>query len=450
MSITKLFDISRRSLAEYQKALSVTSHNIANANNPNYSRQRVILGTEKPDVAANFIWGSGMKIDDVQRVRDEITNTQIRSYNQKQTNAEKRSTILSHIESVFGEPSELGLSNLLNKCFNSWDELAVDPASTALRNQVISSSQEVTQKIRNLYEGLNLMKSDIKAEAAENVNLLNSYLKQIQSLNKQIYEQEAIGNHSNDLLDQRDSLIDGLSKLANINVSIDKYQVANISIGGVFAADNPFYTEFKVVEDGTKISIKTEDEAGTLTLNGGMLYALTDSYTNKIPSYLEQIDTFANQLMTRVNEIHSTGYTLEDTTGINFFTSYTQGVFVINEDILENNGNIAISADGSDGNGDLAVQIANLRNEKQATSYTFSESYSNLVTEIANEKSGNDQSSESFQLILMQLEQQKAATSGVSIDEEMVNVLKFQRSYDAAAKLVKTADEMLETILNMV
>ena len=296
MGVNKLFDISRSSLAAYQKALAVTSNNIANANNPNYARQRVVLSTEIPDVRTRVAFGSGVKLEDIVRVKSNITETQIRTYNQSYSFANKQSSILGQVESLLSEPSELGLSNLMSNFFNSWDELSVNPTSVPLRNNVVQTAQQMSTKLENLYSGMNRIKSDLKGESKDLVQKLNGLTEQIRVLNRQVYEGNATGGSSvNDLLDKRDQLVNELSQIANINVSYDEYNVANISIGGVFAVDRIQSTQFTLTEDSGKLKITTEDGAASLTLNGGELFAIAKVYNKQIPDYQKDLDTIASK-----------------------------------------------------------------------------------------------------------------------------------------------------------
>lgn len=453
MGVNKLFDISRTSLSAYQKALAVTSNNIANANNPNYSRQNVVLATEIPDMRTKIAFGSGVRLDDIVRVKNEITETQIRTYNQSYSFADKQSSILGQIESLLSEPSELGLSNLISGFFNSWDELAVNPTSVPLRNNVVQSAQQMATKLENIYSGITRVKSDLKNESSDIVDQLNGLTEQIRVLNRQVHEANATGGSSvNDLLDKRDELINQLSKLANINVSYDEFNVANISIGGVFAVDRIQSTQFKLTETGGKIKITTEDGAASLALNGGELFALSKAYNTQIPSYQNELDLVARAVYEQVNTLHSSGYsnTEPPATGINFFSSYDNGVLKLNSEIVDNVNLISISKDGTSGNNSIALQISKLQDEKLIDGITISEKYSNFVSGLGNDKRVQEQNLESYELVLNQLELQKAEYSGVSVDEEMVNVLKFQRSYDASARLIKVADEILQTLLSMV
>jgi flagellar hook-associated protein 1 FlgK len=452
MSISRIFDLSRRSMAAYQRAMDATAHNIANASNPLYSRQRVVFGTENPQILGGMSWGTGVKIDQLLRVREQLTDSQIRTNNQKFYNNNERSSINGQIEVLLSEPSELGISTLMESFFSSWSELSVTPNSSSLRNDVIRSAEKLASKVNNVYEGLDIIKGDLLNDAKAKVTELNSLLSQVQSLNVQINEATLMGSAPNDLLDSRDAVIDELSKLVNITVSYDSNNAASISVGGVFAADAANSAEFKLTEINGKLSIATKDGSTAANINGGELFAVTDVYSNQIPKHQAKLDSVINTLVESVNNIHVTGYSITNPpgTGVNFFEGYENGVLKINADILDDPNNIAVSSDGTDGNGDIAVLIAGLNGSKVLGGSTLAESYSTLVSEIGNNKLSADQLAESSRLVLQQLETQKASNSGVSIDEEMTNMLMYQRSYDASAKMIRVADEMLQTILSLV
>lgn len=452
MGISRIFDISRRSLASYQKALDVTSHNIANASNPNYSRQQVTFVTETPEVTSGMIWGTGVKIDHVQRAQNQLLEYQLLNNTPGYYSNEKQSELLGQIEQFFSEPTELGMSNLINGFFDSWNELAVTPNSVPLRNNVIYSAQKLASKVDSINDNLDIIKSDIVSEFKNDVDKLNNYLSQIQNLNKKIFEMKSIGTQPNDLLDERDKLIRQLSELANINVSYDSNNVASISIGGVFAVDGNTSMTFEMHNSEGQLSLRAKGNNNTVTLRNGEMYALYDVYSNKIPDYENQMDTMVSTIVAEVNALHSNAYTLEEppVNGVNFFVEGVNGRLIINDEILDDPNKIAVSEDGTSGNGNIALQIADIADKKLINNLSISDAYSSLISGIANQKQTADELAQTEKLVIEQLELQKASYSGVSLDEEMSNVIKFQRSYDASAKMIKVADEMLETILNMV
>jgi flagellar hook-associated protein 1 FlgK len=452
MSLSRIFDIARSSLAAYQGALDVTSHNVANAANENYSRQRVELSTTNPQNLAGLFWGTGVKIDQISRARNQLTDTQIRNNNSTYNDNSKRSEILSQVESLFPEPSDMGISSLINSFFNSWNELAVTPNSPTLRTNVVQAAQKLSSQVQTVYQGLDEIKSSLLEDAKSKVQTLNNLLKQVQTLNTQISASSIAGVENNDLLDQRDAVIDQLSQMTNISVSYNSSNAAIISVGGVFAADQNVSVEFKISSSNDNLILTTSDGSSVANVKGGELYAELDSYSTTISKYQNSLNDVMNTLVNAVNNVHSTGYTNTNPpeTGINFFDSYQNGILKINDKILSDNNNIAVSSDGTGGNGDIALKIADLNGQKLLNGSTIADSYSNLVSNIGNDKVSVDQVANSTQLILQQLQDQKNSYSGVSIDEEMTNVITYQRSYDASAKLITVADQMLQTVLDLV
>jgi flagellar hook-associated protein 1 FlgK len=452
MSVSRVFDIARRSLGVYQNAIYVTSHNISNASNPNYSRQRVIFGTEYAEMNGGFVWGSGVKIDEINRVRDKLNDSQIRLNNQKLAYNQSRSVLLGQLESVFTEPTDLGLASVANEFFNSWSELSVTPNSMALRNNVIQKAEKLSNRINNLREEIDTMKSGILSDFKSKVTSLNSLIAQINDLNQQIIKTSAVGQKPNDLIDKRDQAIDELSKLANISVSYNENDAAMISIGGVFAIDNVNYVQFKITQSNGKLQLSTKDGDTSMSLTGGELFALSETYSNTIPDYMSQLDGIVNAIYEKVNDEHQKGYTIDNPpqTGLKFFESYINGELKINEYILNDPKKIAISSDGTNGNGDIAVAISELQSAQILNGTTISEAYSFLVSNLGSDKLNAVEIAEGSELVSAQLEQQRSSVSGVSIDEEMTNLIAYQRSYDASAKLIQVADEMLETIMEII
>jgi flagellar hook-associated protein 1 FlgK len=399
-----------------------------------------------------FIWGSGVKIDDVNRVRDQLNDSQIRLNNQKLAYNQNRSIMLGQLESVFTEPSDLGLASIANEFFNSWSELSVTPNSMALRDNVIQKAEKLSARVNNIHEEIDTMQSGIISDFKSKVASLNSYLRQVDDLNKQIAKTSTVGQNSNDLMDKRDEVIDELSKLANINVTYNDDNAAMISVGGVFAVDNVNYMQFKIHQKDGKLQVVTEDGNNTMNLTGGELFALSDTYSNTIPNYLNQLNEIVNAIFDKVNNEHQKGFTIDDPpqSGQQFFESYINGELKINEDILNDPKKIAVSSDGTNGNGDIAIAISELQGAQILNGATISEAYSFLVSNIGSDKLNAQETAEGSELVSAQLEQQRSSVSGVSVDEEMTKIIIYQRSYDASAKLIQVADEMLQTILEIV
>ena len=452
MALSRLFDISRRSMVTYQRSMDVASNNIANAGNKDYTRQRAIISTETTQQYAGIVWGSGVKMDDIERVRSSLTESQIISNNQKQSYNERSSILLGQVENVFSEPSELGISNLMGQFFSSWSELSANPTSTALRGNVVYAAQNLSAKVKDINENFEVIKTSIYNEFNDKVREVNNDLSAIQNINRQISEASAIGQNANDLLDKRDLIISDLSKLVNIQVNYQSDQTANISIGGVFAVDKGSYTEFEMSATEGNLDMVVVGGTKKVVLTGGEMGALTDTFSNKIPAYKEKLDSVITQLVTSVNEIHNTGYTVDDPAivGGDFFDSYENGELKIKDSILEDNNKIAVSSDGTSGNGDIGIKLFEIGDSDVLNGSKLVDVYSSLISEVGSHKQNADRMSESGSIVLAQLENQRDSQSAVSVDEEMLNVIKFQKAYEASAKLIRMADEMLDTLMQLV
>ena len=453
MAINKLLNISSSSLSVYQKALTVTSHNIANVNNKNYSRQRALIQPEISDKINGLVIGSGVTIEDISRVKNTLLEKQIISYKKQFGYSNQYKESLSAIEGLYSEPKDLGISTLMNKFFDSWNKLSTDPSSLPKRDEVINSANQLSTKMANVYDGTVRIQKDIYQDAVETVSKVNGLLSNIRNLNEQIYNQVALGATPNDLLDERDKAILDLSEIVNVNVTYGENKVASVSLGSAFGADRGYNNEFKVVEENNKLVIRSTSEGNAkLTLNEGKLAALVDMHNKEIPAQLAKIDTFGKTIMDEINALHSTGYSIHKPpqTGENFFESYGQGVLKINNKILSDSKYIAVSANQTVGNNDIALKISKLKDKGVINGNTFEENYTQMVSDIANKNKLSEQKAKSFELVVRQMNVQKAEYSGVSIDEEMVDILKFQRSFDASARLIKMADELLKTIIQLV
>ena len=307
MSLSRIFDISRRSLATYQKALDVTAHNVANSSNSNFSKTRINLSADTPEINAGFVWGTGVKIDDIQRMRDTFADNQIRANYQKNSDSNRQAQLLGQVEKSFNEPTDQGLASSIAGFFDSWTQLAVNPSSIPLRNNLLNSADLMTSKLRNIHDDFEQIKETTVKDFSTITATLNSDLKDIQVLNQKIYESKVMGSSSSDLEDKRDVLIDDISKIANISVTYDSGGSATISVGGILAVDRSTATQFKAKVDDNNLELYSQNANLSVSLKSGELNALSEVYTKKIPSYQAKLDTIATSIMTSVNELHQKG-----------------------------------------------------------------------------------------------------------------------------------------------
>jgi flagellar hook-associated protein 1 FlgK len=464
MGIGNVFDVAVRAMSAYRQAIDVTSNNISNASNPDYARQKIQMAT----VTAENGRGAGVTISDVQRIKDDLLEVQIRNYQSKSSDANKRSQVLSQIESIISEPSDNGLSNYMTQFFSSWDQLSAQPNSTPLRLNIIQKAQSVSDRFVQILNGMNDIQTTLQTETLNDAATINSLLKDIYGLNQKVAESEMRNIKANELKDQRDALISKLSQLINVSVQNGSNGSVSVNVGGLFGSDLNTYNQFEMKIINGQIQLVSQNDSNSIAMiNSGELYAVTDLYSNKIAKYKSSIENLESVFVSKVNELHMSGNTLvqgaNSKTRIPFFgelngngnvvNSLSNDQLQINPDILNNPANIAASDTvNNDGNGSNAIKIARLldSNLSELNGQTLLDNYSNILNNIGLDKVSNDNTIQSSETILLKLDNQKTSTSGVSLDEEMANVLKFQRSYDAASKMVKVADEMIQTILQMV
>ncbi|HOJ37976.1 MAG TPA: flagellar hook-associated protein FlgK [Ignavibacteriales bacterium] len=461
--LSKVFDIGRRSLLANQYAMNVTSHNLANVNTEGYTRQRVVFTAENPEYKGFLEWGSGVKIQEVTRIKNDLVNSQLLIYNGTYTDANKKSELLSQMESLLSEPSEVGISKLMNTFFNAWADLAANPSLSAYRQNLIQAADKLSNKFKLLNSGYEQLKVDIKYELEEKVKDLNAKLGQVKILNQKIFEARLQGVVANDMQDQRDKLVQEVAKYVNTKASINDKGHVSLSLGGAFGVDEGSSSEFKVVEstDG-KLSIAlVDDDNAKITLKSGELAALVDVYSNIIPKYKQTIDQMANIIVNKVNELHVQGFTLHqpplggknsvnDPNAIKFFEGYINGELKINELILQDDRYITASLTSAPDNGENALRIANIAQSNVISGTTLNDFYSKFIVESGNDATTNLQKVEANKAILQQLQLQRDSYAGVSIDEEMTNMITYQRSYQASARVIKAADELLQSLLSMV
>jgi flagellar hook-associated protein 1 FlgK len=449
-----MLSIARRALQSQQIGMNVTSHNIANAATPGYSRQRAGLSATLPlKNAQGMFIGTGVSVDSIARVRDRFVDNSYRQANGSLGSASMRQGVLSQIETGLHEPGDTGLQAAMNKFFNSFQELSAHPEETGPRTAVLTQATSLVQRFNQLSASFSTQRSNLADDATNKIASVNTLTAQIAQLNQQIVVARGAGNEPSDLMDQRDQAIDQLSRLTNISVSQDSQGVMLVSIGGTLVAGNGTSVSLQSTLAGGNLKITTTNGQDIQT-SGGELGAMVELHNTTIPGYTAQLDTLASSIITRVNAVQSAGYGLgtPPPTGINFFTGTDAANIAVNTQISSNTNNIAASRTGAPGDNQNALALYGIMNERlmEGGTTTVTQYYGRFISTIGSAVSAADGTANGAALVLGQLDAQRDSVSGVSLDEEMTNMIKYQRSFEAAARLVSTTDELFQTILNMV
>jgi flagellar hook-associated protein 1 FlgK len=481
------FNTAVKGLNAQQTALNTTSHNISNANTEGFSRQRVELKADKAyDYSGIGQLGTGVKIEGVVRVVDDFVDYQIRNENSTLGKYTAKSDAMSQLESIFNEPSDTGVNSAMGEMFNAWQELSDNPESQSAKSVVVEKSETFADALKQLASQIDGLRSDTITDIEKNTFDINSTADKLKTLNSQIYNIVIKGESPNDLLDQRDLLLKQLSGLADCTSSFDKYGRVSVSLGGkdITAQDAAYKLStvsgmtdngdgawaVKIAVGGDTSNIKTvsmtADSAESLKAGspvyyeegasepvtaapitsgavGGNLEALSE-----IEARLSDLDSFAKAMAEEVNSVHN-----PDGSGADFFTfSGTEGALNINVNpkITDDESLVATGASSAapSGDGSRALAIANLRSREMANGATLKETYSGIVTKIgiSTEHALNVVANQDA--VMAQLTNRRESVSGVSIDEEVTNLIKYQKSYEANSKVISVLAEMLDTLIN--
>jgi flagellar hook-associated protein 1 len=440
-SVSTFFGIETtlRGLLAQQGALDVTSHNIANANTPGYSRQQAVFSSSDPlqvtdgaKLSTLASLGTGVDIQSYQRIRNQFLDMQYRAQNMVLGQQTATSDALSQVETGLQEPGDNGLSSQLAKFWSAWSDLANNPTSTGAQQALYQQANTLAGTLHGLDSQLTNVANQASAEYTSITQAggdVSQIAGQIASLNTAIKKSVAAGDHPNDLMDKRDQLLDQLSGMAQVSVN----DLGNGSIQVSFGdAANP------LVDDGTVNWPQTLNNAGPPpTTSGGKLQALNDIFKTggTIDSLRADLNNVAGSLATQVNAIHNDG----TPTGVDFFNVTTGSEAA---SIAVNVTASTIRASSPTGAGDIAAQIANLRGT------TTDSLYSAWVTRIGSMSQDSQSKQSTAQALTNSVDSSRQSTSGVSMDEEMTNMVKFQRAYQASARAMSTMDEMLDILIN--
>ncbi len=462
-----------------QRSIQITSHNVANAATPGYSRQKNILVTGQPYSVPNnnrFVSygqvGTGVVAEGIQRFRSSFLDNQIRNETTNFKGWETRYDALQQIEVSLNEPSETGINSMLNEFWASWHNLATTPDNVSARSNVVENAIDLSTTMRDTRRQLTDYQTELDDRVALQVDEINHIATRIADLNGTIREVTALNQQPNDLLDERDQLITQLAEMINVDVSETESGSAMISVGGKLMVMDHMVHEMAVEQDPANSMMNRVVWADTgavvqvqgVPLEGGLSSVAPDRLGGTlggallardiiIPDKVAQLDDVANALVTEVNALHFSAFGLDGANGRNFFDATTTGAnnIDVNSTIKADHSLVGTAAAAnSPGDGSVALAIARLESATVLNSgtTTINDYYRAAITSLGQETQQASVMTTNQELLVDHLSSRQEEISGVSLDEETVQLLQYQRSYQAAARVMTTVDEMLDKIIN--
>ncbi|WP_297712206.1 flagellar hook-associated protein FlgK [Clostridium sp.] len=405
-----------------QVAIQTTSHNISNINTPGYSRQQVkqTASSAYSTPGSNMSFsagqiGTGAQINDVTRVRNTFYDYQFRSESHNYGATSVKYNYYQNIESIFNEPSDTAISSTLNDFFNSWNELAKDPNSSGVKNVVLESANNLAISISNAYDKLDSLGNSLNDQQDAILKDINSKISELKELDKNIKVIQGSGKSPNDLLDQRDSILDELSY---------KIDITNSDVKKLLETANA---------DGRELTLDDFKKLGADKVSGELQGTI--SMQEDIQKYKDSLTTLADTVIKTVND---------KLTGDNLFTNQSGKIISVSQTIKDNPDSITVTADE-------ALKLYNTKNEKLTIGgkdLTINNFYNSIIQEVGQQSAAviRDESNQSK--LLSNIDSSRASVSGVSLDEEMINLIQFQHAYSASAKVLSTIDSLLDVVVN--
>lgn len=565
MSLNSALNIGRNALAVHQAAIQVTTNNIANAGNPDYTRQTAQTSPNgDQQLRPGMFVGTGVNLTSVQRQIDNALLARLRAATADNAGAHTAQAWLTRVESVFNALGTNGLSSQMSEFFNSWSKLAGSPQDLGLRQIVLTNGTNLSRSIQDVRRQLNGLRTDLDQRLEAQASSADDLARRIADLNGRIAVAEGgLSGQANGLRDQRDALIRQLSELMDVTTTTDG-RVVNVFVGSqplvlgtqsrgvqvqqttgaagvettlVFKDDPSVAIPVRGGELGGLLSARSTAMEITQRLdgmtrglifelnkihsagqglvglsrvsgqnpvkdanarldsslaglpfpvsNGSFVVTITDNATGMSTSKLIRVElapgtpvpTSLNDLAAQIadSQISATvaggqltiaaispGHTIsfsQDTSGVlaalginTFFSGTDASNITVNPMLANNPSLLAAAANGSPGDNQAAKAIALLDTQplSSAGGLTLRQVYDTMVSNIGASASAARTVAEGTELVLQTLQAQREALSGVSLDEESINLIKQQRAFQGAARVISTVDELLQTVLNLV
>ncbi len=472
------FETSSRALKAQQRGLDVTSNNIANVNTPGYTRQEAIMAETDPLVNSHGQFGTGVVANGVKQYREEWLDREMRNGLSRQSGYSSDSAIFQQIQSHLQEPGDAGLDSSMSAFYSAVEKLSSSPNDPSMRQSFASAASSLANTFNYVGSGLSSLRTNVYNNLGTNINQVNQLLAGIADINSSLaITRTTDGQMSSTLTDKQNVLLEQLSKLGDVQVSRVN-GIANVSMNGMAVVAN---------DKSMKMQLQQSTNSSTGEVSAGI--ALSDWKGNPVGSYIpvsgelssqmkfynvtlddkdssgsfslaKNINTLANSFATKVNALSQTGYGLNDTgttpPGRLLFTTTDGGPInasniQFNPALISNPDDIpAASMSGEPGNNDIIRQIGQVANDSTTVgNLSASQFYAQTLTTVANIGSEATNGSAVATATVNQVTSQRDAAVGVNMDEETVNMIKYQRAFEAAARMISVTSEMMKTIVNL-
>ncbi len=452
MSISSILDNSKRGVQANKSAIKLTSENIANINTPGYSRRMATFNDMNSKTAKYGTISNSQISEEISRKRNKFVDEQFLTQNPNLAKYSMDTQLFTQMEDIFGEPGDSGISQHLNEFWTAWGDLAADPESEPARMVVVDKAVALEKAFNRVNSELTELKKTIGTNLQGNVTEINNYLHALSDINTEIS-----ANNSDALMDERDKIVTKLSDYFEIQTYEGKHGEITVAAAGQILVSNEEVNEIEVTTENVgnsyslNVGIKNGDN--NIAIQSGEIGSLISVANEYIPDYRQRLDSVATNLSAEVNKIHQNGYNLNNESGNNFFKQNinSAGSFAVNP-LIEKNPYLVATSDqlGESANSNIARRINDIQNQSTLNGVSVNDYYSGIATDIGSRVKKSEELLSSQEKIIMTIQNQQDSESGVSLDEELVNLSSYQQAYQASAKVIGTVQELVSSILALV
>ena len=459
--LTQLLNVARDALTAQSYALNVTGQNISNASTPGYVRRVALLETQNLGTQS----GGGVVAAGLQRVTNDFIERREYQATGASSAATTRDQTLTSVEALFNDGGGTGLGSALNNVFSSFSALAANPNDTTTRANVLAAAGAFADRANATGNAISQTQIDLKQQAQDTVDQVNQRAQEIAKLDMQIAQATMQGDDASDLKDQRTAKILNMSGLINTHTFTDGSGNTVVQVAGTTIVDGTHAGSLSLDmhADGSLKLLANQSGGGgseiTQFLTGGKLGGIKEVRDTDLFDVSSKLNQLVFDVATAINTQHAAGVGADGGTGRNLFdvgaspTTAARDVRV-SVDVFDHPDRIAAASNvfSVPGGSDNAVALSKVFDTQIAVgnTRTAAQAYGDLVGSVGSTRANSQRDVDTQGAILQQVTAMHQSQSGVSLDEEMVNLTKFQNSYQAASKMIGVADQLMQTLLNTV
>jgi len=457
-SLSASLNIALQSMLAEQGAIETTSNNIANANTPGYSLQRPDLEETPPVSIGGKSFGTGVQLSQVTSLRDAVLDLRVNQETQQQSQLNSFISGGQQIQVLFNEAAGTGLQSPLTAFFNTLSELATNPSDLTTRQNVITAAQNFASSLNQASANLATLQRNTDLGVQQSVSQINSLISQIAQVNQQVVAASTTGGNAGPFEDQRQQLILKLSNyigVSEVDAGNNSLTVTTANGSALVVGGQSFALTTTANSSNGFQDVYSNGKDITSQITGGQLAGQIQIRDQEVPAVQTLLDTLAYNLANAVNHQNSAGFDLNGMAGGNIFNTQAQqaGAAASISVTITDPAKIAASggpSPGSPGDNTNANALVALQNQSLISGLTPLNFYSNLVFKVGNDISSAQTEQTAGSQVLLQLQNLQGGVSGVDINEEAANLMRFQNAYQASAQISSVIDKLMEATMNMV